>query len=310
VSSFVQHAPAHLHSSATAPSAAASRSCLRSAPLATSRAQATGTLAAAQAKFDEAPVGYSALGAAALLATVYAVYKTQYAGVAGRLSPQQLFAVLNEEDNAVVVDVRREDELEKNGVLDLTRRARGKGVSMPPIVVRPPTLATWRFTGCARMDSRCSFSQAQSTLRFCGHGQTAESVRLQVRKELRWRCANADDLQTRIHAALITNLMNVTVTTKIIILGDSGSYVRAVARAVCDLGFRGFEATGGFAAWRKAGLGVKAGSSYKTMPGTCSTFACSSDSLSLLCQPVFAGALDGWRPIWQSLHKLDGGKKL
>ena len=91
---------------------------------------------------------------------------------------------------------------------------------------------------------------------------------MQLRKEVRGKIANEGALRTAINAAVITELAPVNLFTKIVVLDSRGSgAAKALARMVCAEGYQGYLAKGGFAAWRRAGLPVKEGGSYRVSPG-------------------------------------------
>lgn len=82
----------------------------------------------------------------------YAYWRNEYGGFSGIYKPTDLVEALNKEDNIIVVDIRSEEEQEKNGVLDLRRAARGKAVSLPIVEVGCcdlPTLRICQIIQCA-----------------------------------------------------------------------------------------------------------------------------------------------------------------
>lgn len=112
--------------------------------------QAGGVLATYKAKFDEAPTAYTILAVLAVAAASYAYYKAAIEGLRGSPGPEQLFEMLNGENNILVVDVRADEDAQNSGLLDLTRGARGKVVALPPIPVR----AQWALLPSVACDRR------------------------------------------------------------------------------------------------------------------------------------------------------------
>jgi hypothetical protein len=79
--------------------------------------------------------------------------------------------------------------------------------------------------------------------------------------------SNKGALQLSLNAALMCALSPVNAFTKIVVLDSRGRTSKALARAVTSLGYCGYEAQGGFAAWRSAGLATKVGGTYQVTAG-------------------------------------------
>jgi hypothetical protein len=122
------------------------------------------SLGAAKDAIVTAPPIYGVGAALAASGVAYAYYQYQYGGYQGDLSPEALRSALAEENNVFVVDVRPEEVLASDGVLDLRRDERRKATSVPTQQVRPGhssgniLRSSWQPTSmhvCA-----CTFSRA------------------------------------------------------------------------------------------------------------------------------------------------------
>ena len=107
---------------------------------------------------------------------------------------------------------------------------------------------------------------------------------LQVPASLKGQVSNERALRNEITATLICDLPAVTnAFTKVVILDSrGGGEARALARSVTARGFRGYEAAGGFAAWRREDMGVASRDTYDVSPGAPTTVAACHD-LCLSC---------------------------
>ncbi|KAI9114847.1 hypothetical protein K1719_013860 [Acacia pycnantha] len=69
-------------------------------------------------------------------ATIWAVYRLWvYGGYAGDLSPESALDLLSGNENAAIIDIRKEDLREKDGIPDLRRAARFRYASVTPLEV-------------------------------------------------------------------------------------------------------------------------------------------------------------------------------
>ena len=93
--------------------------------------QVTTSVSNAKAQFDEAPAGYTLLALILLSALGFTYWKIELSGFKGTYAPLDLLQALSKEDNILLVDIRQEDEVEDEGILELTRSARGKAVALP-----------------------------------------------------------------------------------------------------------------------------------------------------------------------------------
>ena len=114
-------------------------SCARQAFYTFEFLQANNLFGKLYGELASAPYAYGTLAIAVLGAASWVVYKWRFEGFAGSLSPVELYAALHDESNIVLVDIRSEEEARKEGVLALTRSARGKGVLLPLTQVRAST---------------------------------------------------------------------------------------------------------------------------------------------------------------------------
>ena len=113
--------------------------------------QVTTSVSEAKAQFDEAPAGYTLLALLVLSGAAFAYWKLELSGFKGTYTPLELLLALNKEDNIVVVDVRQDDEVEDEGILELTRTARGKAVALPVCpVCAPGSLPHLRLGGLSQ----------------------------------------------------------------------------------------------------------------------------------------------------------------
>lgn len=97
---------------------------------------------------------------------------------------------------------------------------------------------------------------------------------MQVPQAVAGNVSNTSALQLSLNAALMCALSPVNAFTKIVVMDSRGRTSKALARAVTSLGYRGYEAKGGFAAWRSAGLATKVDGTYQVTAGVHHLAAC------------------------------------
>jgi hypothetical protein len=114
--------------------------------------QVTSAVSEAKARFDSAPLGYTAIALFSLGLVAFGYWKYEYQGVAGFYQdPAQLLVDLGEEDNVLLVDIRQDEDLDSSGLLDLKRAARGKAVHLPYCPVRCSTRLSSPLFGMVAM---------------------------------------------------------------------------------------------------------------------------------------------------------------
>ncbi|GBG80379.1 hypothetical protein CBR_g30747 [Chara braunii] len=152
------------------------------------------------------------LGLGVFLGTSF--WQSRYGGYSGDLTPELAVKLLRQQSNVALVDVRSQEERERDGVPDLRRSARYKTAAV-------------------------EFSKVEGAERNM--------------------FKNADETDNLITAAKIANLKIVKSGTQVIVLDSNGSMSKEIARAITKLGRRrAYQVDGGFAAWQKSGLRVKA----------------------------------------------------
>ena len=180
--------------------------------------QTSASWAAASDRFNEAPVGYTVLVTLGLAALGFTFWKLEYGGLAGVYKkPEKLLVALNGEDNILVVDVRQDAELERDGMLDLKRQARGKAVHLPYVPVRPHLRA-------------CSFDA------FSPRGTRSECLRAMLRScPVRFRlCSHVHPpcVPVRFGSGLLLSAVLLTQSREALAPPDTGAPVSTGSRGV------------------------------------------------------------------------------